>query len=101
MYASTVHDLAPAVSRVSFVGLPEPRIEPEIVFGLASAPAPGALRALGALLATDPQNPALAAGEVVTTGSLTRALPIAAGEIWTTRLKGAALDGMRVELAPG
>jgi 2-oxo-3-hexenedioate decarboxylase len=62
---------------------------------------PGALRALGALLATDPQNPALAAGEVVTTGSLTRALPIAAGEIWTTSLKGVALDGMRVELAPG
>jgi 2-oxo-3-hexenedioate decarboxylase len=192
MYASTVHDLAPAGSRVSLVGLPEPRIEPEIVFGLASAPTPdmderslagcigwvahgfeivqslyrdwdclapdavaalgmhasswigprhtfaqrashwmrelasfevdlhrnderadhgvatnvldaplNALRALVAVLAADPHNPPLAAGEVVTTGSLTRAVPIAAGEIWTTTLKGVALDGIRLELAPG
>ena len=40
IYASTVHDLGPN-SRVSLGGLAEPRIEPEIVFGLASAPSPG------------------------------------------------------------
>ena len=175
IYSSTVHDLAPRGSRTSLVGLPEPRIEPEIVFGLASAPktdmderslagcigwvahgfeivqslyrdwnclaadavaafgmhaaswigprhafapradewmrelascevdlvrngeradhgvaanvldAPlNALRTLVAVLAEDPDNPPLTAGEIVTTGSLTRALPIAAGETWTT-----------------
>ena len=38
IYSRTVHDLAPRGSRTSLVGLPEPRIEPEIVFRLASAP---------------------------------------------------------------
>ncbi len=191
MYAGTVHDLSPARSRASLAGLPEPRIEPEIVFGLASAPTPdmderaladcigwvahgfeivesvypdwdcfapdavaafgmhaacwigprhafapraadwarelaacevdlyrdgehadhgaaanvldrplNALRELVALLAADPHNPPLAAGEIVTTGTLTRALPIAAGETWTTKLSGVGLDGIRIEFAP-
>jgi len=58
------------------------------------------LRALVAVLAADPHNPQLPAGEIITTGSLTRAPPIAAGETWTTTLKGVALDGIRLELAP-
>ena len=58
-----------------------------------------ALRALVAVLAADPDNPPLATGEIVTTGSFTRAMPIASGEIWTTTLTGAALDGIRLELA--
>jgi 2-oxo-3-hexenedioate decarboxylase len=41
---------------------------------------------LAELLAADPLNPPLAAGEVVTTGRLTRAFPAAAGEVWTTEL---------------
>ncbi len=183
--------LRPQSPPVSLVGLPEPRIEPETVFGLASAPAPdmdgrslagclawvahgfeivqslyrdwdclapdavaafgmhtacwigprhafaprathwvrelasfeidlhrngeradhgvagnvldaplNALRALVVVLAADPHSPPLAAGEIITTGSLTRALPIAAGETWTTTPKGVALDGIRLELAP-
>ena len=56
-----------------------------------------ALRQLVALLAADPHNPPLAAGEIVTTGSLTRALPIAVGETWTTKPCGVALDGIRIE----
>src|SRR5947208_8519252 len=40
VYDSTVHDLGKTPS-LSLTGLPEPRIEPEIVFGLASAPSPG------------------------------------------------------------
>ena len=190
MYTSTVHDIAPAGSLASLAGWPEPRIEPEIVFGLASAPAPdmddgqlaacigwvahgfeivqslypdwdclapdavaafgmhaalwigprqafapraaewarelvsgevdlhrngeladhgvatnvldgplNALRALVAVLAADPHNPPLAPGEMVTTGSLTRALSIAAGETWSTKVKGVGLDGIRLELA--
>jgi len=45
------------------------------------------------LLARDPDNPPLAAGEIISTGTLTRALPVKPGESWTTRLKGIALPG--------
>jgi len=51
-----------------------------------------ALRHLIGLLARDQVNPPLAAGEIVTTGTLTRALPVAPGETWTTELTGVALD---------
>jgi hypothetical protein len=46
-----------------------------------------------AVLAVNPHNPALAASEIVTTGSLTRAQPIADGEVWTTRMTGIPLEG--------
>jgi hypothetical protein len=39
VYASTVHDLEGA-SHASLTGVVEPRIEPEIIFGLAGAPTP-------------------------------------------------------------
>jgi 2-oxo-3-hexenedioate decarboxylase len=52
-----------------------------------------ALRHLVEVLSRDPQSPPLAAGEVVTTGTLTKALPIAAGETWSTRLEGLPLSG--------
>jgi 2-oxo-3-hexenedioate decarboxylase len=188
MYASTVHDLG-RDSHVSLAGLAEPRIEPEIVFGLAAAPTPdmderqladcvawvahgfeivqsifpgwsflppdavvgfamhsslwigprhpfpprasawarelttlevellrndvahdrgrgadvldgplAALRAIVALLAADAHNPPLAAGEIITTGTLTRAPPIAAGDVWTTRLTGTPLDAARLAI---
>jgi 2-keto-4-pentenoate hydratase len=58
-----------------------------------------ALRHLVDLLARDPVNPPLAAGEIVTTGTLTRALPVSAGETWTTELTGVALDGICVRFA--
>ncbi len=188
MYGSTVHDLGPD-ARASLAGLAEPRIEPEIMFGLAATPAPEmderglarcvawvahgfevvrsiypgwsflpadavagfgmhgslwigprlpfgkraaewmrelttfevelfcneaaaerghganvldgpltALRMLVGALASDVHNPPLAAGEIVTTGSLTRAPPVAAGEVWTTRLTGIPLEGARIAL---
>jgi 2-keto-4-pentenoate hydratase len=46
--------------------------------------------------ARDQINPPLAAGEIVTTGTLTRAFPVSPGETWTTELTGAALDGIRI-----
>ena len=58
-----------------------------------------ALRHLVDLLAHDRGNPPLAAGEIVTTGTLTRALPVAPGETWTTALDGVALDGVSVRFA--
>lgn len=41
VYDRTVHDLAAIDGTFSLAGLAEPRIEPEIVFRLAAAPAPG------------------------------------------------------------
>ena len=49
-----------------------------------------------AVLAKQPQAKALQAGELVTTGTLTRALPIRAGETWSTVLDGIALPGISV-----
>jgi 2-oxo-3-hexenedioate decarboxylase len=55
-----------------------------------------ALRHVVQLLADDDANPPLAAGEIVSTGTLTRALPIAPGEIWKTELSGIELKGIEV-----
>src|SRR5271165_1531664 len=190
VYNRTVHNLAEIGDTFSLVGLAEPRIEPEIIFKLALAPAPGmdetallacidwvghgfeivqsifpgwkfsapdavaafglhgalligprhsiaahakdwsrtlstfeidlkrdgtvvdhgraanvldgpvsALRHLVDILSRDQVNLPLAAGEIVTTGTLTRALPVSAGETWTTDLTGVALDGICVRFA--
>jgi 2-oxo-3-hexenedioate decarboxylase len=53
-----------------------------------------ALRHLVRLLARDPQHPPLAPGEIVTTGTLTRAFPVRAGESWTSTFSGIALPGL-------
>jgi 2-oxo-3-hexenedioate decarboxylase len=58
-----------------------------------------ALRQLVDILAGDQINPPLPAGEIVTTGTLTRALPVSAGETWTTELSGVALDGLSVRFS--
>jgi len=52
------------------------------------------IRHVTALLERDLDNPPLAVGELVATGTLTRALPVKAGETWTTKLKGIALEGI-------
>jgi len=187
VYESTVRDLTGEPLEVSLEGLAEPRIEPEIIFRLASPPEPAmdeqalihcidwiahgfeivqsifpdwsfkapdtvaacglhgrlfigprhsagprredwarelsrfeidlfrngalmdhgvaanvldgplfALRHLAETLAEDPLSPQLAAGEIVTTGTLTRAFPVAAGEGWTTKLTGVPLEGARI-----
>jgi len=190
IYDRTVQDLDDAGATVSLAGLAEPRIEPEIIFGLAVAPVPGmderallgcvdwvahgfelvqsifprweftlpdtvaayglhgkllvgprhslakqgddwlenlstfsidlkrdgivvdqgrasnvlggplsALRHLVEVLASDPVDPPLAAGEIVTTGTLTRAFPVAVGETWATELTGITLDGIAIRFA--
>ena len=186
VYDSTVHNLE-SITALPIAGLAEPRIEPEIVFGLAAVPSPDmddtallscldwvahgfeivqspfpdwkflaadtvavnalhgalligprhkigtrggewrnmlsdfavdlycdgrvvdrghsanvldgplpALRHFVDLLAGDPVNHALAAGEIVTTGTLTRAMPVRPGESWSTTLSGIALDGIKL-----
>jgi 2-oxo-3-hexenedioate decarboxylase len=190
VYNHTVHNLSDLDDTFPLTGLAEPRIEPEIVFRLAGAPAPGmdegallksidwvahgfeivqsifpgwnfalpdtvaafglhgalligprhsiaahaedwgrtlssfeidlkregrvvdhglatnvlggpvsALRYLIDVLSRDQINPPLAAGEIVTTGTLTRAFPIAADETWTTELTRVSLDGICVRFA--
>jgi len=58
-----------------------------------------ALRHLVQWLAEHREQPPLAAGELVSTGTLTRALPIAAGQRWQTRLRGVELPGLSLDLA--
>ena len=190
VYDGTVHDLAGLDTGFSLEGLAEPRIEPEIVFGLAHAPRPDmdehdllgcidwvahgfeivqsifpgwafvapdtvaayglhgalfigprhavasqaaawqrdltafevallrngtpadqgraanvldgpvfALRHLVEVLDRDEVNPPLAAGEIITTGTLTRSFPVATGEVWTTELSGIPLEGARLRFA--
>ena len=59
-----------------------------------------ALRHLVEALASDPDSPPLATGELVSTGTLTRALPVLSAETWTTRLVGLPLHGIGLALAP-
>jgi 2-oxo-3-hexenedioate decarboxylase len=47
-------------------------------------------------LARDPVNHPLAPGEIITTGTLTRAMPVRSGETWSTTLSGIALDGIKL-----
>ncbi|MGY6271997.1 2-keto-4-pentenoate hydratase [Achromobacter denitrificans] len=48
------------------------------------------------VLADRPADEAIQAGELVTTGTLTRAYPVHPGETWSTALDGIALPGMRI-----
>jgi 2-oxo-3-hexenedioate decarboxylase len=53
-----------------------------------------ALEHLVELLADDEEYPQLQAGEIVTTGTLTDAHPVAPGETWSTELTGLPLPGL-------
>jgi 2-oxo-3-hexenedioate decarboxylase len=55
-----------------------------------------ALAHLIATLAAQPDAPPLRAGELITTGSLTRAWPVHPGETWSTRITGIGLPGLSV-----
>jgi len=48
------------------------------------------------LLEKQPEAPPLVAGEIVTTGVLTDAHPVAPGETWHTELAGVPLHGLRI-----
>jgi 2-oxo-3-hexenedioate decarboxylase len=43
-----------------------------------------------------PQHPRLEEGEMVTTGTLTTALPVLPGEVWSTRMEGLELEGLEI-----
>jgi 2-oxo-3-hexenedioate decarboxylase len=51
-----------------------------------------ALRHLVELLAKDTNHPQLSAGEIISTGTLTLAMPVKSGESWTTKVAGIPLE---------
>lgn len=62
----------------------------------------GPLQALGFLvdaLAAQPELPALEAGELVTTGTLTDAQPLVVGQRWRTEIQGIALSGLTLDVS--
>jgi 2-keto-4-pentenoate hydratase len=58
-----------------------------------------ALAHLAAVLGRDRANPQLSAGEIITTGTMTRAFPVLPGEVWSTEISGVDLPGLSVEIA--
>lgn len=60
-----------------------------------------ALAHLVAVLAQQPQYEPLQAGEIVTTGTVTLAYPVAAGEIWRSDIEGVSLPRLSVEFVAG
>jgi 2-keto-4-pentenoate hydratase len=67
----------------------------EIVLGSPLA----ALGHLVGLLAQQLEAPSLAAGEIISTGTLTDAHPVAPGEAWSTEIRGLPLPGLRVRFS--
>jgi 2-oxo-3-hexenedioate decarboxylase len=55
------------------------------------------LRHLVELLANDAHNPPLCAGEVISTGTLTLAMPVKPGERWTTKPTGIPLEEITIQ----
>src|SRR5258706_784829 len=94
-----------------FPGLAEslPRAEVELLRGETSVERGVGANVLGSpllslghlveLLGRQPNAPPLAAGEIVTTGVLTDAHPVARGETWRTHFTGLALHGLTVTFA--
>lgn len=58
-----------------------------------------ALGYLVGVLAGQPGAAPLAAGEIISTGTITDAHPVRPGETWSTRLRGLALPGLTVRFA--
>jgi 2-oxo-3-hexenedioate decarboxylase len=58
-----------------------------------------AVRHLAGVLAADPEATPIAAGEIITTGTVTRAFPILPGEEWSTTVEGIDVQPMRLRLA--
>jgi 2-keto-4-pentenoate hydratase len=56
-----------------------------------------ALAHLARLIAEQPQAPKLAAGEIVTTGTITDAWPVAAGETWSSDYGALGLAGLTLQ----
>lgn len=58
-----------------------------------------ALSHLVGLLANDPHNPPLRAGEIISTGTLTLAMPVKPGERWTAKAAGIPLEQIDIRFS--
>jgi 2-oxo-3-hexenedioate decarboxylase len=58
-----------------------------------------ALRHLVGLLATDQHNPPLRAGEIISTGTLTLAVPVKPGQRWKTSVTGIPLEEITIRFS--
>lgn len=76
----------------------EERIDSGVGANVLGSPL-AALAHLVEVLARQPEAPPLRAGEIVSTGVITDAHPVAAGETWSTRISGLPLAGLRVDFA--
>lgn len=56
-----------------------------------------ALRHLVELLEADAHHPPLQAGEIVSTGTLTLAMPVQPGQVWTTHVRGIPLENISLQ----
>ena len=56
-----------------------------------------ALRNAIEVIANDPDADPIGAGEIVTTGTVTRAFPVKPGETWATKVSMLPLEGLRIE----
>jgi 2-oxo-3-hexenedioate decarboxylase len=94
-----VSDLASRLAAFELVlmkdGKPVDRGKGEIVLGSPLA----ALGYLVDLLSKQPNAPALAAGEIISTGTITDAHPVATGESWSTDIRGLPLQGLAVRFS--
>jgi len=69
-----------------------------VATGTGAAVLDGPLQALGHLVAgRAAEGERLAAGSVITTGTLTDAQPLIAGQTWTTQLQGVPLHGLTLQ----
>jgi len=57
-----------------------------------------ALAHLVEVLASLPEHPPLAAGELITTGTLTAAMPVEPGQTWSTRIEGLDVPPLTLQL---
>lgn len=57
-----------------------------------------AIRHLAGVLSKDPEASGIEAGEIITTGTVTRAFPVKAGETWSTVVEGLAVAPMTLTL---
>ena len=55
-----------------------------------------AIKHLLDLLKDDPHNPPVAAGEIITTGTVTKAWQVSSGETWRTEVHGLKLPGIEI-----
>ena len=99
--AVTAANRAELVSRLPIFELTLSRGSAEVDRGVGSNVLGGPLSALaylGRVLAGQPNFEPLAAGEIVTTGTVTDAWPVKSGDTWQSHYESLGLEGLSLRL---